>query len=475
MARGSGANKDAYEAQEDELDYRILVCDATKGFDFSVTHSEEVIFVLGFEQQVMDPQAVFIGSAKHHPQTLPLRLDSGNTACHGQPDMTQAGVYIWYETQNGDWHIRYWGETSTAYACGGQIFTSGLLANIRPQGLDTGLTLADNKLFNNDGDGTFVDVSIAAGLDSFFGYSSSAVFCDFDNDSDLDIYVVCTGAMSNAPNLLYENIGQGRFRDVADVCGAQAMVPGRGESAAVADYNGDGFMDLLVVNGAGEYPACLGQRALLHNLGNSNNWLDIQPVCQLSNSDAIGAFVTLQADGLTLKKQVTGGVHRVSQNQNRVHFGLSNAGRVDRIDIVWPSGIRQELSDVHPNQVLRVQEPLVDVSVTCDQTDFHLGDTFAPLLVMNHHGGSRRQVTLETNVRLENGSVYPDPPEYLIGPTTVWLSPGQTFSRQVAHTIPQDSRILGQNTYQVFVTGADGQIIDESRFDFTVIPLYGSK
>lgn len=99
-----------------------------------------------------------------------------------------------------------------------------------------------SQLWLNDG-GTFMEEAAARGVDGVDHAATAAVFADYDNDSDQDLYVVADG-----PNRLYENDGNGRFTDVGESAGVAE--PGPGSSASWGDYDGDGNLDLFVVNWA---------------------------------------------------------------------------------------------------------------------------------------------------------------------------------------------------------------------------------
>jgi hypothetical protein len=205
-------------------------------------------------------------------------------------------------------------------------------------------------------EGAFVDATDDSGL-AIPLPCVSAVGADFDNDSDIDLYLVCAGNIRNYPNIVYLNDGAGHFAAVPDAAGAQGTPKGLRDSAAVADYDRDGFVDLAVTNGRALSPVIGdGDDQIWRNAANDNHWLEIDLEGSLSNRDAIGTRVELYAGGVTQVREVGCDMHLFSQNHRRVHFGLGKDVRVDRLRIYWPSGTIDDLTDFEGDRVLHIVE-----------------------------------------------------------------------------------------------------------------------
>jgi len=216
-------------------------------------------------------------------------------------------------------------------------------------------------LYRNEGDGTFVDAALEAGLGGnsrLLGWGT--LFVDFDNDGWPDLFIanghVYPEVDSKGLNstfrerkLLYWNARNGKFKDVSLEGGSGLTVPFNSHGAAAADFDNDGSVELLV-NNSYDPPS------LLKNLGERGNWILVKLVGTKSNRDAIGARVILSTEGHRQLQEVRSGGSYVSQSDFRLHFGLGQAAKADSLEVRWPSGIVTKLADIHANQVITVVE-----------------------------------------------------------------------------------------------------------------------
>ena len=218
-----------------------------------------------------------------------------------------------------------------------------------------------NRLYLNNGDRTFTDVTDMAGVRDG-GWGWGAIFLDYDNDGDLDL-AMTNGMISPSeyavpfyddPMKLWRNDGDGTFTEVAQEEGLTDT--GSGKGILTFDYDLDGDLDLFVVNNA-DHPK------LYRNDSNVDNaFLKVQTQGTQSNRDGIGAFVTLisDLDGPSQTRYITGGgTNYLSQSDLTVHFGLGQRHEpIHQLIIDWPSGTRQVFSDVAINTTLTAIEPV---------------------------------------------------------------------------------------------------------------------
>jgi hypothetical protein len=212
-------------------------------------------------------------------------------------------------------------------------------------------------LYENLGNGTFRDITLSAGIN--VRRSRLGVWGDYDNDGDLDLFVVNDynkKLKQNLPDCLFMNNGNGTFTDVASLAGVTGPMSGYGDSAAWADYNNDGFLDLFVTNGATTNVAP-GPVALYHNNGNANHWLELSLRGSTNNTFAYGTKVWVTAGGRMQFRELTDGVVQYGQSAQIVHFGLGTITTADEIVIRWPNGQTQTLMNVASDQVLTIFQP----------------------------------------------------------------------------------------------------------------------
>ena len=225
--------------------------------------------------------------------------------------------------------------------------------------------MGNNQLMENDGTGTFTDVALEKGVQNGQTEDGSsttgwgAMFFDYDNDSDLDLFVAngFIGAVEflnpaeNDPNKLYENI-DGSFVDVTEEYNMDLEYRNRG--VIYGDYDNDGDLDIFVVtlNGVDSLFSPFYENVI----ENDNNWIDFQLEGTTVNRDAIGAVVTIYFDNQQRIHEVVSGSSHASQSSLIAHFGLKDATAVDSAKVVWGPGIESTYYALPVNQKLFLKE-----------------------------------------------------------------------------------------------------------------------
>lgn len=213
-----------------------------------------------------------------------------------------------------------------------------------------------NRLFRNNGNGTFTDVTWQAKLFFPMGTMGAGV-ADLDNDGFVDFYFGTGDPQLTRlePNRFFRNNGDGTFLDLTDVVGF-ARPGNKGHGVSFIDIDEDGDLDVYAQLG-GHYPGDMARNALYKNLqGNRKHWLQMELTGVSSNRFGVGAQVTIRTGGRITYREVKGSEGFGATDPYRVHIGLGSAVKADSIEIRWPSGIKQSFADVEADQCIHIQE-----------------------------------------------------------------------------------------------------------------------
>ncbi len=218
-------------------------------------------------------------------------------------------------------------------------------------------------LYRNNGDGNFDEVTLDAGLGRntrYVGWGTG--FFDFDNSGWKDLLLVNGHVFPEIDQLhidihykdraiLYRNLHNGKFEDISSQAGPAFAELHSSRGAAFGDIDNDGSIE-VAVNNQGETPSLLKRTDAV-----TGHWILLKLQGTKSNRSGIGARVTLTSGSHVQYGEVRSGGSYLSQNDLRLHFGLGSATSADKIEVIWPSGIRQELRTQPADRVLTIQEP----------------------------------------------------------------------------------------------------------------------
>ncbi len=216
----------------------------------------------------------------------------------------------------------------------------------------THLDFESNTLYRNAPNNLFLDSSAMTGVvtpsATRVGFGTN--FLDFDHDGDNDLFVANGHILDNAkernPTLDYEQRNQllenrdGRFVDVSGQAGEHFTIRRVGRASATGDLDNDGDLDLLIANSNREVVVLRNQRELI---GGGRRWLMLRLLSRHGGRDAIGSRVRVIAGDRIWVDEIHSGASYLAQSDLRVHFGLGEIDRIDRIEIRWPEGEIQQL------------------------------------------------------------------------------------------------------------------------------------
>ena len=218
-------------------------------------------------------------------------------------------------------------------------------------------------LFRNNGGMNFSDVSYASNIAQstikYVGWGDA--FFDFDNDGWLDFLQVnghvypqvdsiVGGPKYMEPKLLYFNQRNGTFKDISKLAGPALEIPQVSRGIAIGDLFNDGKLEVIIENLKGQ-PTILRPEG-----GPTNHWVSFELEGTQSNRLALNARVKCFAGDLVQESEVLSGGSYLSQNDLRIHFGLGTITQISKVEILWPSGKKEILLDLHADHFYKVKE-----------------------------------------------------------------------------------------------------------------------
>src|SRR5713101_4392866 len=219
-----------------------------------------------------------------------------------------------------------------------------------------------STLYRNNGDGTFDDVTSAAGLGLYTKYLGwGTMFLDFDNDGWPDLLLVNghvypevdknnLGSNYEEPRILYHNLGKGAFADISAGAGPGISARASSRGLAIGDLWNDGRISAVITN-LNAVPSLL-----VNQVRSANHWIGIRTVGTKSNRDGIGARISVTAGTRTLVDEVRSGSSYNSSSDMRVHFGLGSATKLNSVQIRWPSGLPEHFDNLPADSIHTLKE-----------------------------------------------------------------------------------------------------------------------
>jgi enediyne biosynthesis protein E4 len=228
-----------------------------------------------------------------------------------------------------------------------------------------------STLYRNNGDGTFDDVTYAAGLGlntKYLGWGT--MFFDFDSDSWPDLLLVNghvypevdsqhLGSTFEEPRILYHNNGNGTFTDISADAGPGITTPSSSRGLAIGDLWNSGQLSAVISN-MNAQPSLI-----VNDVRNSNHWIAFRLIGTSyaaasqkfrTNRDGIGARITMKSGSRLLVDEVRSGSSYDSNNDMRVHFGLGSITKLDSIEIRWPSGLTERFEGLAVDRIHTIKE-----------------------------------------------------------------------------------------------------------------------
>jgi hypothetical protein len=209
-----------------------------------------------------------------------------------------------------------------------------------------------SKLMRNEGDGTFTNITAAAGLGTSLNiYGIQAIFRDLDNDSFVDLIVTATNIGTDTAHRIFKNNGDATFTNLGSLLGTPYI-----QSLATGDLNHDGFIDIYAGRANSFNSPTAAPDSLYLNNGNANHFLTITLKGRNSNTSSIGARVELIGPWGTQVREVRGGEGYGICSSHSQHFGFGTSTQAATLRVKWPSGLVDEFQNIAADQFITVTE-----------------------------------------------------------------------------------------------------------------------
>ena len=227
--------------------------------------------------------------------------------------------------------------------------------------LKTNFTDDVPNFYHNNRDGSFTDDVFQSGLGAHTQYLGWGILAlDVDHDGRRDAFLVNghvypevdqakLGSKFRQPRLLYWNVDHGKFKDISADAGPALKDTWSSRGAAAGDLDNDGSLEIVIAN--------LGARpSLLKNFGPKKSWLLAKCIGTTANRDAIGARVYVYVGNRRLSGEIQTGTSFLSQNDERLHFGLGDATAYGHIEVQWPGGRRETFPGGKANRIVELKQ-----------------------------------------------------------------------------------------------------------------------
>lgn len=354
---GDGAELDLVgQPTEEEVKYEFLLYGPDlKGL--RMTTDSDSVWISPALQYDLKPIYTYFG-AENVQVELPAKWAADDPALVGEPSLmgSSEGTFIWRDAESGDWNLRMAGSSDEAVfdVCRGWLVFDQPVTVVEEVNLDKAtVTPNPSYLYVGNGDLTFQNESAISGIRGSHVRSRDLAVGDLDNDGDLDVYVVNGDLVENTADFVFINDGFGRFTDLAQKINTDPGYRGSGSAVALADFDRNGELEILVENGYGNKPF-VGPRRLFRPVSGVGNWLQVVFERGPDDPTAIGARVEIEVDGRRQIRHYDAGQGNVSQDQAMIHFGLGDEVEATELVIHWTNGTVTTLGPLDANQRVTV-------------------------------------------------------------------------------------------------------------------------